>query len=286
MNRRNVWAEEGLSVEYTEFQSGSLSTAAMMAGELDWAMGAGEAVVNAILKGSDIRIVGMYQDRFEYHLIGAKDIRTIQDLRGRVVGLGRFGSSNDFATRELLRRHGLDPERDVSLLQIGNTPERVAALQAGGIQAALMSVQVLPVLTQEGYPSLLDMSKLDIRYPFGTIATTRSFVERHPEVGERLLRAIYRGMKLFREDREAAQAMFAEDAPELSREAVHMVWEAWRNTLTADLAPELPIFRSVLEALAQETPGAESATSEQLFDVRPVQRVNGSGFPQALLGAR
>jgi ABC-type nitrate/sulfonate/bicarbonate transport system substrate-binding protein len=287
MNQRNVWAEEGLKVEFTEFQSSTLTVAALMAGELDFAMGEAGGAVNAALKGADLRVIGIFQDKLDYHFIGGKEIRSIQDLRGRVVGIARIGSSADFATRLLLRRNGLEPDRDVALLQVGNSPERVAALQAGGIQAALMSADVQPLLAREGFPDLADLSKTDIRYPFGAVAASQSLLGRRPELADSVLRALYRGIKLFRDDPDTAQRLFAEQSPELlpTKEAVQVVWETWRNVFTTDLAPEPEIFGLLLQVLALETPGAESAAPAQYLEPRFVQQINASVFRQILFGA-
>jgi NitT/TauT family transport system substrate-binding protein len=286
MNDRNVWAEEGLRAEWTDFQAASLSVAAVIAGELDFAVGGAESAVNVAVKGADVRITGVYQNKFEYHLIAARDIRTVQDLKGKTLGVARFGSSADFATRVLLKRYGLDPERDVTIVQVGNTAERVAALQAGGIQAALMGPDVLALMTRDGYPDLADMSKTDIRFPFQAVATSRTLLERRPEVSDRFLRAIYRGIKLFRDDPEGAQRVIAEQGGETNKEVLQALWDTYRNTFSTDLTPDPEVFALLIEELGKENPEFRNVASSQYLDTRSIERVNASGFPQTLFGTR
>jgi NitT/TauT family transport system substrate-binding protein len=286
MNQRNIWAEEGLRAEYTEFQASPMVATAVIAGELDFGSGGAEAAVNAALKGIDMRVIGVYQNKFEYHLVGSKDMRSIQDLRGKAVGVARFGSNPDFATRVLLRRNGIDPERDVTILQVGNTPDRVAALQAGGIQAALLSPDALPIMTREGYPDLADMSKTDILYPFQAVTTSRAFMEKNPGAAERYLRAIYRGIKLFRDEPALAQQALAAQSAEMDKETLQALWETYRNAFTTDLTPDPQTFTLLIEVLAQESPEMANAAPDRYIDLGPIQRVNATGFPQQLFGTR
>jgi NitT/TauT family transport system substrate-binding protein len=286
MNERNTWAEEGLKAEHTDFAGDPIATAALVAGELDFTVGGAEAMVTAALRGTDVRIVGLYQNRFEYQLIGSKDVRSAQDLKGRTVGVSRFGSNSHFATKQVLTRLGLDPESDVTIFQVGNTPERVAALQSGAIQAALMSPDVVATLVQAGHPNLADMSKMDIAYPFQAIGTTQGLLERRPEVADAFLRAVYRGIRLFREDPAAAQRMLADRSTEGQPEVLRALWESYRNAFTTDLTPEAPVFALLLEELGRNDPAVQGATTEQFVDPRPVRRVNESGFPRQLFGVR
>ncbi|HEY7067996.1 MAG TPA: ABC transporter substrate-binding protein [Chloroflexota bacterium] len=286
MNERNTWAEEGLKEEHTNFQSDPVATAALVAGELDFTVGGAEAMVTAAMRGTDVRIIGLYQTRFEYQLIGSRDIHTAQDLKGRTVGVSRFGSNSHFATKQVLMRLGLDPDADVTIFQVGNTPDRVAALQSGAIQAALMSPDVVASLTQAGLPNLADMSKMDIAYPFQAIGTTQSLLERRPEVADAFLRAIYRGLRLFREDPAAAQRMLADRSTEDKPDVLQALWESYRNAFTTDLTPEPAVFTLLLEELGRTDPAVQGATPDQFLDLRPVRRVDDSGFPQQLFGAR
>ena len=286
MNERNTWAEEGLKEEHTDFQSDPVATAALVAGELDFTVGGAEAMVTAALRGTDVRIIGLYQTRFEYQLIGSKDVRSAEDLRGRTVGVSRFGSNSHFATKQVLMRLGLDPDADVTIFQVGNTPERVAALQSGAIQAALMSPDVVAMLLQAGHPNLADMSKMDIAYPFQAIGTTQGLLERRPDVADAFLRAIYRGLRLFRDDPAAAQRTLADRSTEDKPDVLQALWESYRNAFTTDLTPEAAVFTLLLEELGRTDPAVQGATTEQFVDLRPVRHVNDSGFPRQLFGAR
>src|SRR5262245_575123 len=229
MNERNTWAEEGLKAEPTDFQADPVAAAALVAGELDFNVGGAEAMVVAAVRGAEVRVIGLYQNRFEYQLIGSRDVRSAQDLKGRTVGVSRFGSNSHFATKQVLARLGIDPDADVTIFQVGNTPERVAALQSGAIQAALMSPEVVATLVQAGHPNLADMSKMDIAYPFQAIGTSPALLERQPEVADAFLRAVYRGIRLFREEPGAAQRVLAERAAEMDPDVLQALWESYRN---------------------------------------------------------
>jgi NitT/TauT family transport system substrate-binding protein len=284
LNRKNTWAEEGLRVDYTEFSASPVWTTALIAGQLDFASIGGDTTVRLALQGSGVKIIGVYQNRFEYHLLSTPEIASIQDLRGRAVGSGRLGSSSDFATRVLLRHNGLEPERDVSVVLGGGTMDRVAALQSGAVQATVLGSEALPLMLREGYVELFDMSKTDIQYPFLTIATHRALLEGQPGVAERFLRAIYRGIQIFREDPATTQQAFTEVTGETDPDALQAVWQAYRNALSTDLTPTPQVFALLLEEMAKTNPEIGTVAPVQYLETGPIERVNASGFPKTLFG--
>ncbi len=283
-NDHNLWAQEGLKAEMTAFQGDPIAYAALQAGELDFTAAGSEGGVTMALKGANVRIIGVLQDHFEYHLLGGKDVRSAQDLKGKTLAVSKLGSNSDFATREALKRLGVDPS-SVTVLQVGNSVSRAAALESGAVQASIMSPDFVPGLLDKGFHDLADMSKMDIRYPFLCIGTTTTLLSSKPDLAQRFLRVVYRGIKLFRDDPEATQKILAGQTNETRKEVLQAGWENYRNVLATDLTPNPEIFGPLLKEIADTDAAAKDATPEIYIDDRPSRQLSATGFPQQLLGA-
>jgi len=137
-------------------------------------------------------------------LIGAKGMKTLSDLKGKVIGSTGAGSFSEFAVMESLRRNGLMRDRDYTLLPVGGTAIRVAALQAGRIHAAPLSSGERIRVEEEGFPVLLEVGKAIPEYPFTVIAATKNFALSHPDKIGGVLRALDKANHLIRSDKDKA----------------------------------------------------------------------------------
>ena len=283
MNQQNIWAQEGLKAEMTQFQGDPIAFTALTAGELEFVAAGADAAVALAVKGAPIRIIGVVQNKFEYHLVAAPDIRSPQDLKGKALAVSKIGSNSDFATREVLKRLQVDPN-SVTILQVGNSVERMAAIQSGSVKASIMSPDFVPQLVDKGFHDLADMSKMDIQYPFITIGASTALLNGKPDLAQRFLRATYRGIKEFDANPVAAQKILSDQSNETRPEVIQVSWETYRNVFARDLTPNPAVFADLLTVLGTTDAAMKDAKPEQYIDNRPVQQVNGSGLPQQLFG--
>jgi NitT/TauT family transport system substrate-binding protein len=283
MDQVDIWGQEGLKAQRIQFQGDPLTNASLQAGELDFAMGGADATVALALKGAPLRVIALIQNKFEYHLMGAKGTRSVQELKGKSVAVSKIGSNSDFATREALKRLGLDPTT-VTYIQAGNSVQRVAALESGAVQGAIMSLDFVPKLTDEGYADLGDMSKMDVAFPFQGITATVPNIEGRSDFVQRIVRATYRGIQRFRDDPDAAQKVISGQSNETRKEVLQATWEDYRNIVPTNIAPDPGTFTELLHEMSDTEPAAKDAKPEQYLDLRPVQAVNASGLPKQLFG--
>ena len=131
-----LFRKHGLDVELTYIAS-SQTVPAVLANEVDVALGAGFAVISSRLAGSDLKLFLGVVNWFQYELMVAPEIETAADLKGKRLGVSRFGSASDVATRVALQQLGLAPDEDVTILQTGSLQERIAAMQAGAVQGGV-----------------------------------------------------------------------------------------------------------------------------------------------------
>src|SRR5579884_1856206 len=148
------FAGEGLDVDLLFVAGGSALVNAVIAGDTPYAGLTGLASVNSYLAGADTIAIAAIVNYLPYHLMVRPEVQSGADLRGKPLAIARLGSASDFAARYLVQSLGLDPERDVSLLQVGDQAGRLAALDAGQVAGALMESPFTVRAREAGYRSL------------------------------------------------------------------------------------------------------------------------------------
>ena len=197
------FAAEGLEIKPVFIIGGPTAIAALIGGDVDYTLVAGVPAVRAIAQGAPLTIVGGIQPYIDYTLIGAKGIASLNDLKGKVVGVTGAGGIAEFASVEGLARKGLVRDRDYKILYgVGNSPARAQALEAGRIQASPFSFMEKLELERKGFPVLFDIGKVITGFPFVVIVSTRRKVETDPEGTTALLRGLKRSMDLLKTDKE------------------------------------------------------------------------------------
>ena len=135
--------QQGLEVELIFVGAGSKMMQALLAGDIRIAQVGGVAPISARLSGADIKIVAVSFNTLALSVMAHKEIRAMADLKGKRIGISRYGSNTDFGIRYLLRKHGLVPDKDVAILQFGDALANYAALQAGAVQASIISYPMI-----------------------------------------------------------------------------------------------------------------------------------------------
>ena len=158
-----LYEKYGLDGKLVFIQGGSVLLQAMIAGQVQAAQNGIAETVTAILRGGDVRMLGVTSKIFPYSLIAAKSVKNAKDLIGGRIGINRIGDVSAYGSQLALRKLGINPEKDVTMMQIGGSPQRLAALQSGGVQAAAMDFMSGLRLAKLGFPVLM---QLNLNYPY------------------------------------------------------------------------------------------------------------------------
>lgn len=204
-----LFARYGLNVEPVQIRGGSLIALVIITGDLPISGVGAESVVAARAAGGDVVLLACPIDADPVYLIARPEIKTPADLKGQASAVTRYGSTTHFYLRAALKHVGLDPDRDVTILQLGAGPEMVAALEAGRIQAAALTTRYAIPFLDRGWPVLVDLSKTDLIYPSSCVTSSRAFIKAEPKTTEDFLRAYVAGIHLIRKDRQFAEKSFA-----------------------------------------------------------------------------
>jgi NitT/TauT family transport system substrate-binding protein len=195
------FAAEGLEVKTVFIRGGPTAMAALVGGGVDYIFVAGVAAVRAIAQNAPLIIVSGIQPYMDYTLIGAKGITSVDDLKGKVVGVTGPGGVAEFAAVEGLAKKGMVRDRDYKILYgVGNSPARAQALETGKIQASPFSFLEKLTLEKKGLTPLFDIGDVIPGFPFVVIVSTKQKIENDPEEIVSLLRGINRGLDFLKKN--------------------------------------------------------------------------------------
>src|SRR5262252_8046626 len=274
----NFYEKQGLSVEAISIPGSTLALQAMLAGELPIIQLGGAASIQANLSGADTVIIGTIVKKFLFWIYSRPDINRMEELKGKVFGTTRFGTLSDLASRFALRFYGIDPERDITMVQTGGPAETVTAILTGKIQAAALS----PPATLQA-----KKAKLDAEYHINGVVTTRRYLKTNEDTVRRFMRAYIEGAARGQKDKAfALKAMgrtFRTDDRELLEESYDMII---KSNFVIRPYPSVPGIANLLKGLEQTTPKAKSAKPEDFADSRVVREIDQSGFVKSLLTDR
>jgi len=281
----NYYEKNGLSVEVISIPGSSLAIQAMLSGELPIIQAGGAGPIQAALSGTDTVIVATIAKKFNWWIFSQPGINRIEDLRGKIFGTTRFGTQSDLASRIALRRAGIDPERDITMVQTGGPAETISAMVAGKVHAAAVTPPATLQARKAKLKDLVDLSKLDVEYHVNGVVTTRKFLKSNEDTVRRFLRAYIEGAVRGMNDKAFAMKSmgkyFRTNDHEVLEETYEMVIKNGFNV------PPYPAgIQSLLLELEKTVPKAKTAKPEEFADSRLVRELDQSGFIKSLLASR
>jgi NitT/TauT family transport system substrate-binding protein len=203
-----LFEKNGLNVEPVQIRGGSLITLAIITGELPFSGAGAESVVAARAAGADIILLACPVNADPVYLITRPEIKSAQDLKGQASAVTRYGSTTHFYLRAALKHVGLNPEKDMTILQLGAGPEMVVALERGAIAAAALTTRYAMPFLQRNWPVLVDLSNTDLVYPSSCVTSSRAFIRAEPKTTHDFLRAYVAGIHLIKKDLRFAEKSF------------------------------------------------------------------------------
>jgi ABC-type nitrate/sulfonate/bicarbonate transport system substrate-binding protein len=262
--------------------SGSLMVQAMLGGELPIAGAAGSAAVDASLGGADIVMFGSMVKVPAFYIMALPEIKTIDDLRGKTVGVTRFGSSTDFTMRYVLRKQGLEPGRDVTLIQTGDLFAAAAMLCTRAIVAAPFSSPTNLRAEEAGARVLMNMGKAGVYFPHDAFMARRSFINANTDLVKRFLKAYSEAVYRLFTDQELSRRAIGKYARATDVRTLDTVYR-----YAVDYVDKIPYntregIEEVLNQAAIRNPKAKEARPESFYDDRFVKELDGQGFYKQL----
>ncbi len=281
-HKRGFFQKYGLDVELIYFQGGSQVIQAMLGGDIPLTVTAGPEGVAAKLQGADILLLSANNPTMHFTLFVAPEIKKPADLHGKKAGISRFGSSSDFSIRYMFKSLGLG-EKDVTIVQIGDNPSRLAALKANAIQTSVFTAPNTVRARKAGFVAMVVAYKLGLKFHGSGIATTGAFMRDHRLTVEQFFKGFLEGVQYAKTHKEESVRLIKE----FSRLKEDEEAEETYRVIVQDIQPRKPYplkegVETVLRNLESTIPKAKTAKAEDFIDDSVIKKLDESGFIDSL----
>jgi len=281
--KRGLFAKYGLSSVVVYIPGGSTVVQTMVSGDVDLGQLTGAPGVAANLRGADIVYIAMTDDTMGYQVATRGDIKSPAELKGKRVGISRFASSSDFGTRTLLKRLGIDP-KEVTILQIGNEAERLAALKSGSIDASVFNAPFGNMAKKFNFNILADAAALGIPYFNTGMCGSAKVLQKSEGRILNFLRAYLEAIKIFKTEPEYTLKALAQFSRVNDMELLKEAYDYNRNKIPDVPYPSLKAMQAVIDPLVEADPKLARVDARNYISDRYLKKLEEEGFVKKLMG--
>jgi ABC-type nitrate/sulfonate/bicarbonate transport system substrate-binding protein len=269
-----LYRKNGVELELLYIGSSTKAVQALLGGDIDIVYSAAGAVVDANAAGADLVMIGCQYDQGQTSFFTTPTITNIGGLKGKAVGVTRFGSFSDFIARHVLKRNHLQPVKDVAFLQLGGTLEIIAAMQKNLVQGGSISLPLSFQARQLGFRELLTTETISLPFDYGCLIIRRSQLNNKREDLKKVLRATIAAYDLAIREPEVAKRAIAK----YTRTTEPEVLNATYKENVKDYALRIPYvssagLNSIVDFRAEMMPDAKKPVLEKMFDNSLLQEI-------------
>jgi ABC-type nitrate/sulfonate/bicarbonate transport system substrate-binding protein len=259
-------------------------TAAMLSGEAEVSLGGGEGPIRAYVQGAnDFVFIAGFKNVLTHSIVGRAEIKRPADLKGKKVGINRIGSNPHYFAVQALRRAGIDPS-EVNLIQSGGSPETLAALLSGNLDAASLNPPADAQAIARGLHYVIYGPDLKLPYAATVFFTRRSLIAKRPQVLGQFLRAMAEAGKIVHTDKEFVYKVLGKYLRLTDRKVLDAAYNGEVKVLEKNLEIHNEGLQSILDEVARVDPRAKKIKAEDLVDRRFLDEMKSSGFFDKLWG--
>ena len=279
-----LFEKRGLDVRLVGMGTGAVSLRALIANDLEIASLSASGLVQAALQGADTIILSAAIDGFVFKVFGAPDMTSPAQLKGKTLGVSRYGATSDFAVRLALKKWGLNPERDLNILQVGTTQDTLRAMQTKRLDAGVLSGTASLMARKAGFRELGDLAGLGLHYPMAPIGTTKSYVQKNEGLVKEFMLAYIEAIHDFKRNKEAALKVLKKYTRNDDPEVLEDSYSNYANKYLALPMPTADGIRTILTELSVTVPAAKNADPDQFVAYKIAREIEASGFVKRLYG--
>ncbi|HEY3306188.1 MAG TPA: NrtA/SsuA/CpmA family ABC transporter substrate-binding protein [Candidatus Binatia bacterium] len=278
-----LFKENGLDVQLLFIGSSTTVTQAVIAGDVPIVIMSGATAINSALSGSDlVMLASTKRDPAQAFLVVSKEITGAAQLKGKKLGVSRLGASSDFLLRYLLKKIGLAPEKDVSIVQVGSSPVRMAALANGAIDGTALTFEEMLVAKKLGFNILLDITTLGIEGLNSDIVATRKFVRDSRDTVRKFVKGMVKGASFYSRNKKFSMEVIEKYTRSKDMEKIENGYDYNAKVYLKKPYPAMQGIQLALEEIGERNAAAKSAKPEQFIDVSFVKELDESGYIDSL----
>jgi ABC-type nitrate/sulfonate/bicarbonate transport system substrate-binding protein len=272
-----LFEKHGLDVNLVYISGGPRSIMSLIGGSVQFVNHSGMPALEAYQRGADTALLASPMNQLEHSLVVQKNITSVEQLRGKILGMSTQGSLTDILLREGLRLNGI-AEKDVTILPIGDLGARLSGLQTGRIHGAIIAgIQTLTA-NKIGFRTLIDYSKLPIEIAGSGILARRSYVAKNPDTTLRFLKAWIEGLYLFKAKPDLAVTVLKKYVATQDQEVLNTIYNLYKERLAYKPTPTVSVAKSMLYLLSRSSPQVGGVNPEGFVETRYINELESSGF--------
>ena len=281
---RGLFAKYGLVTETIYIPGGSTNIHVLISGNLDLSQLSGAPGVAANLEGADIVYFASLLDKLNYQLITRPEIKSMEQLKGKKFGVSRYGSSADFGMRAMLKRVGVDPVKDATILQIGDEPARIAAIKSGNIDGTVANAPFGIEAERLKLNVLADSVKMDIPFFNTGLLGSKRFLDKQEAKVMNFLRAYLEAIKVLKTEREYSIKALAQFTRVQNLKAVQEGYDYFVKQLEPVPHPSVVAMQAVVDQIAETNPKAKGIDATNYVSDRYLKKLEEEGFVKRIWG--
>lgn len=264
---------------------GPPNIAGLISGDVDFTVFAGPASIAANLEGADVVVLMSFINTMDHSIFTLPSIKKPADLKGKRFAVSRPGASDDYGARVAVRKWELLPDKDVAFLSVGSQPARLAALEAGRVDAALLQPPITTKAKQQGFNEIAALADLGLDYLGTCLVTTRARIQKSEPVVRRFVQAMLEGIHFYKTQKEASLRSIAKFTKLNDRAALEEAYNAYAVKFMARVPyPTLKGIDVILEDLVKTNPKAKGADPKRFVESRFLKELEDNGFVGKLYG--
>jgi NitT/TauT family transport system substrate-binding protein len=279
---QGLFQKNGIDPAMQYVATSPVLTASMLSGEVQIAHAAEEVVLNSDLSGGDVVILASGGDRLLFSLYATSGITNLADLKGKKIGVTNHGSSTDFAARWLLTHNGLQPDKDVALISLGGVPNILQAMQAGAVDAGVVSPPTSFKAQTAGFKELVDFSTLSLPYYQSPVIARKSWVKDNPDTLRKFVKAYVEAVAFIKRNKAETEKIIGKYTKTTDTAELDGTYDGFNNILPQTPSPRADAIQMGLDFVAADHPQAKSADPTQFFDASWVEELDKNGFIASL----
>ena len=276
----NLFKKNNLDLEIV-YMPGNISLPSLLSGEIQFAQMTGALMSPGRLQGADPVMLASVQDYLDDRLVARPTIKSIEDLKGKRVGISRFGAASHMRVLNFLPRFGLG-EKDVTFLQIGDTPARVVALVGGSIDASSFSPPDHLAATKAGMKILFNMRELNVAYQGTGLVTTQRQIAKNRDVVRRMVKAYVEAIHLVRTNPEISKRAFAKYRKTNDEKQLDEAYDTLREMVRPKPYPSMDGFKTIFKDVTDRIPAAKTANPKEFIEASFLEELDRSGYVDGL----
>ena len=281
-DQKGFFKKNGLNAEVIAISASTIVIQALLTGEVDFIIAPSATLVTSRLAGADTVMVSTNLPLFIDHIVSLGNISSIEQLKGKIGGVNRLGTTSDMTLRLALRRLGVDPEKETKIIATGENPQRLAALANNITQFTLLGEPLVREAEKLGFRDLYDIGTLKIPYHVNAVVTREKTVkERRPFVAK-VVRAFTEALHFIKANKEETKALIGKNLKSNDPEGLERAYRAYNNAFPEIPYPNAEGVKTLLDDIAPRTPKAASADPKSFVDMSLVQELESSGFIKQL----